>query len=144
MELFGERLKDLMEEHKVDAKTLAKTLSLSDSSIIYKWQKSEKGLLISSAIMLADFFECTIEYLIGRVSECKEIEPKTCPHFGERLKILLADKQISQYKFIKDTKLSRGNLNSWFNNKSTPNIESVITVADYFDVSIDYLVGREK
>lgn len=140
----GKRLKDLMEENRVDAKTLAKALNLNNPSIIYQWQKAEKGLLVSSAIVLSDFFKCTIEYLIGRDVEYKELEPKNCPPFSEQLRKVLADKHISQYKFLKDTKLSRGNLNSWFNKKSTPNLDSVMITADYLGVSIDYLVGREK
>lgn len=143
MELFDERLKELMEESKVDARTLAKALNLADASIIYKWQKSEKGLLLNTAILLADFFNCSIEYLIGRDENYKEFQAKLCPPFSEQLKKILADKKISQYRLVKDLNLSRGNLNSWFNNKSMPNLESVIRLADYLNVTIDELVGRD-
>lgn len=142
MKRFAERLKELMIENHVDAKTLAAVIHTSPT-IIYQWQKSNKGISLGTAVKLADYFKCSIDYLMGRVDEYNGIDPKSCPPFGEQLKKVLTKKKVSQYRILKETDISRGNLNSWFHNKSMPNMESVITLADYLDVSIDYLVGRE-
>lgn len=37
---------------------------------------------------------------------------------------------------------SNQNISNWEVGRSNPNIEYLIALADYFDVSIDYLVGR--
>ena len=52
-------------------------------------------------------------------------------------------KGISQKELAKYLKISPGNLCEWEKGRIEPNIESLKIIADYFDVSIDYLVGRE-
>ncbi|MDR0861980.1 MAG: helix-turn-helix domain-containing protein [Oscillospiraceae bacterium] len=37
--------------------------------------------------------------------------------------------------------LSQGNLHKW-RNGATVNSDALVTLADYFDVSVDYLLGR--
>ena len=39
---------------------------------------------------------------------------------------------------------SRGNINAWKNNGSSPRHDLLVRIADYFDVSTDYLLGKEK
>jgi len=56
----------------------------------------------------------------------------------------IKSKNITEYRICKDTKISRANFYSWKKGKHTPMPESIIRLTDYFDCSIDYLIGREN
>ncbi len=58
----------------------------------------------------------------------------------ENIKVLCTKKGISIPKLEKTLSLSNGSIYNW--NKSFPSIDKVIKVADYFEVSLDELVGR--
>jgi transcriptional regulator with XRE-family HTH domain len=65
MATFGQRLKRLREEKELSQQELAKLFSLSQSTIAYyeldKKQPSQKTLQ-----RLAEFFGCTVDYILGR------------------------------------------------------------------------------
>ncbi len=47
------------------------------------------------------------------------------------------------YKVMKDCNLSSNSFTVWNSRKQRPNIDALIKIANYFNVSLDYLVGRE-
>ena len=55
---------------------------------------------------------------------------------------LISDRGITAYRVAKDTGITEAALSVWKSGKSAPSIGNYITLADYFDVSLDYLVGR--
>lgn len=64
--------------------------------------------------------------------------------FSKRLKILRQEKKISQVELGKVLSLSKQTISSYENGGSYPNPETLSTLADYFDVSTDYLLGRTE
>lgn len=63
--------------------------------------------------------------------------------FKDILKEIRLEKGISQDKLSKDLRLSKGIISMWENGLREPTMSSLIILADYFGVSIDYLVGLE-
>ncbi|MFR5833806.1 MAG: helix-turn-helix domain-containing protein [Acutalibacteraceae bacterium] len=59
-----------------------------------------------------------------------------------RIKELREDKGISQKELAMRFKMSAGNLCDWEKGRTEPDIETLIRLADFFDVSVDYLIGR--
>lgn len=57
---------------------------------------------------------------------------------------LLEKRHITAYKLSKDIGISQGNISDWKTGRKTPSMKALIALADYFDVSIDYLVGRKE
>ena len=55
---------------------------------------------------------------------------------------LRTEKNISQRGIAKELHISQGTYNNWENGKTQPSIEQLITLSDFFDVSVDYLIGR--
>lgn len=55
---------------------------------------------------------------------------------------ILEERGISAKKLSDDTGISTGNISDWKSGRCLPSISALITIADYFDVSLDYLVGR--
>ena len=62
--------------------------------------------------------------------------------FVEILLSLISEKGISKNQFLKDLHLAKGSLSNWENRGAIPNGESLSKIADYFDVSVDYLLGK--
>lgn len=59
---------------------------------------------------------------------------------GERLKQLRKDRNITMKELADTTKISKGNLSSYENNKFKPSADALILIADFFNVSIDWLL----
>ena len=69
MKIFGERLKELREEKELSKLALAKTLQISDAAI-GRWERNERDITSHYLIKLADFFDVSIDYLVGRTDDC--------------------------------------------------------------------------
>ena len=57
---------------------------------------------------------------------------------------LLRTNGITAYKVAKDTGISTATMTDWKKGRSTPKADKLQKIADYFGVSLDYLVGKEK
>lgn len=63
--------------------------------------------------------------------------------FKDVLKNLREKRHISQAKLASDLNLSAGTIGMYETGKRKPSSEMLETLADYFNVDIDYLLGRE-
>lgn len=63
--------------------------------------------------------------------------------FGQRLKALRAAHQISQKDLAAQLFVSPQAVGKWEREEATPNPETVRKLSEIFDVSADYLLGRE-
>lgn len=62
--------------------------------------------------------------------------------FGELLTELRIDRKLSQKQLGEIIFVSSGTISNYENNIHYPDVEKLICLADYFDVTIDYLLGR--
>lgn len=58
----------------------------------------------------------------------------------EKIKMLCNERKVTFAEVERKTGISNGQIRRWDN--SSPKIENIQKVADYFDVSTDYLLGR--
>lgn len=63
--------------------------------------------------------------------------------FAGRLQALMDGKEISNYRLHKDIPCAKTSVANWLSGSALPDGESLLKLASYFDVSIDYLVGRD-
>ncbi|MCL2861401.1 MAG: helix-turn-helix domain-containing protein [Firmicutes bacterium] len=61
--------------------------------------------------------------------------------FSERLKELREEKGLSQRDLAKATGISQNAITCWETEKSLPIANAIITLAGFFDVTTDYLLG---
>lgn len=59
-----------------------------------------------------------------------------------KLRKLRKEKGISQLKLAMDLNMSQNTISRYETGDREPGISDLIKLAEYFDVSIDYLVGR--
>ena len=64
--------------------------------------------------------------------------------FAQRIKELRLDKNIGQEELAKRINVSKGIISLWENGLREPSMRSLIVLAKFFDVSIDYLVGLKE
>ena len=64
--------------------------------------------------------------------------------FAERFLELRKEKGISQAKLAKDLQVSFSVVCYWETDRSEPTAPNLVKIADYFNVSVDYLLGRKE
>lgn len=63
--------------------------------------------------------------------------------FATRLRELMEQTKTTQGTLAKESGCSRQAISQYMDGSSMPNVDKLLSIADYFDVSIDYLLGRE-
>lgn len=63
--------------------------------------------------------------------------------FPERLRTLRTDRGVSQIKLAKYFNYGSTAIANYESGRNEPSFDVLIKIADYFGVSIDYLLGRE-
>ena len=63
-------------------------------------------------------------------------------NFPERLKQIRLSKQVSQNKIATEIGISGTQYQNYEYGKKEPTLKNLIALADFFDVSLDYLSGR--
>lgn len=62
--------------------------------------------------------------------------------FYQRLRELLDGRGLSDKEFLSDIGMSKNQMTNWKNGK-IPNKSTLLLIANYFGVTMDYLLGRE-
>lgn len=57
---------------------------------------------------------------------------------------LLREKDLTHYKVWRETGVAQSTLSDWKNGKGRPGPANLAKLADYFGVTVDYLMGREQ
>ena len=60
---------------------------------------------------------------------------------SERLKELRNEQGVSQYKLVDELQLSRGQLSNYEQGTREPDYDTLIQLANHYNVSLDYLLG---
>lgn len=62
---------------------------------------------------------------------------------GERIKSCRKRMKISQIKLAEYLSVSQAAITAWEREQRKPDVDMILKMADFFDVSTDYLLGRE-
>ena len=65
-------------------------------------------------------------------------------NYIDRIEELLKSRKIQKSKMLGDLKLSINSFTNWKNRGTTPSGETLQRIADYFGVTVDYLLGKEQ
>jgi len=64
--------------------------------------------------------------------------------FGIILKHIRNEEGVTQVQLAKYLNVTDRSIRDWENEKTEPNYDTLIKLANYFDVSVDYLIGRKE
>ena len=137
--MFKDRLKELREQNGY---SMDKLVELYNKTFNAKMNKStlsryENGLqepMYTVVVNLSKLFNVSLEYLSG-------LEEVNTMNFAERVLELINEKQISKNKLLTDLNLSKNSFVNWIERGTIPGGDVLAKIAEYFDVSVDYLLG---
>ena len=138
----GARISELLVERNISNKTFAQAIGVNVSTV-GRWKRNAKYMRLSQILKIADYFNCSLDFLVGRSEKDIDFQPKKCPPFYEHFRSLLEEKGISRNKINQETRIKSSHFVDW-KNGADPHIFSLIELADYLDITLDVLVGRDS
>lgn len=97
----------------------------------------------SSLVRIADYFNISVTYLLGKTDDEYFAKSANPVHFTKRLEELREEKEIKTiYELSQELLIHRNNIRQWYMLNCIPLLSDLESIANYFDVSIDYLLGR--
>lgn len=140
---FSVRLTELMfNANKLTTEKLGSDLGVGGSTVCL-WKEGKRSILLSNAIKVADYFQCSLEFLFGRTDTIIDFIPQSPPPFYNRLKEVMHGTNVSLYRIVKEKIASNGNFDSW-RKGGDPFMQTIIALAEYLEITLDYLVGRDR
>lgn len=140
---FAENLGELMsEKNDMTSKALAEALSLP-APTISRYRRGKHMPSVKNLVLIADYFGCSTDYLLGRKEEFSPLRFRACPPFPEQLVRLVRFSGLSGYAFYRKAEISESSFFEWKNGSSMPDLESIVRIADTFEWRVDFVLGRE-
>lgn len=138
---FGESLGEILNNRNLKVKDFAAAIKISLATA-YSWLSNSTEPNLSALISIADYFKCSVEFLIGRSEDENIIESKNYPPFAQRVREVMKEAGISSYKLRKISKYDGAYFYNW-EHGSEPLLSTLIELSDLLDCPIDYLIGRK-
>ena len=143
MEDFSEILKELISETKMSLRQLM--LESGVTAMQYSRYLKDSIPTIDVVLKIAKFFNCSIDYLFGLDDKRNSNGYKTYNYdiskFLPRYLNLLKNSNLTHYKFSKNQPFNESIIRHWKAGK-VPRLDIIYIIANYFDSSMDYLIGR--
>jgi len=138
---FGERLNELIFDKNITPEFLAELIGVNIATV-YRWKNNDTDISLNNLLKLANCFNCSIDFLLGRSDETTKYNLKTLEPFSKRLREVMKTKNISTYKLRQISKYDGKYFQKW-DRGAEPISATLIELANIFDCTIDYLIGRE-
>lgn len=136
--LLGDKVRELRKNKNLSQTDIANIFNVKQNTVS-QWESGINQIDNDTLNALADFFQVSTDYLLGRSDDSN---PANCIIFGERLKELRKLRNITQTQLANELNVAIGTVGNWETGQREPALDMVIRVADYFNVSVDYLVGQ--
>ena len=133
---FKETLKKMRKAKGVTQEELAEILGV-ERSTVGKYESTETIPSVDVLNRIASYFDVSIDYLLGR-------EQAPISSFKETLKKSRDEKGLSQKALADILGVSQGTIGNWESGVREPNFKTIEKLADFFDVSVDFLLGRNN
>jgi len=137
--IFADRIKELRKTKNLTQKKIAEAIGIAVRN--YQRLESDNNPSVETVIKLADYFNVSTDYLLGR-SDNQGVVYSTRTKFAERLESLRIKKANTQRDMAEYLDMHERAYQMYEYDKCEPNHEITIRLADYFNVSTDYLLGR--
>lgn len=143
MSILSETLKELIDENDLDNKTLASAIGVSASRIT-DYLRNDKLPTVGTLIKIADYFNCSTDFLLGREYENSRKNFCKPTPFAQRLAYLRESYGLTHKDIYSKEGITKSRYFDWLNGKRQPSVDNIIVLAEIFNCSIDFVIGREK
>lgn len=145
MNNFADSLSELLSDNNISKDQLAQILNVNRSTI-FAYFSDDYYPQIDIALKLSNHFNCSLDYLLGLSDvKNKEYEISTnsmLKNFNDNLAEILKNSNISNAKAMRDMQMGEFTFYRW-KRGMFPKTISLINVAKYLGISVDYLLGHE-
>ncbi|GAA0059366.1 MULTISPECIES: helix-turn-helix domain-containing protein [Streptococcus] len=132
------RLKELRKEKGLTQAELAQVINTNQSQY-GKYENGKTNLSLENAKILADYFGVSPAYLLGLETEFEPVESRET-----QFQMLVKDRKLSLREISEDTGINYSTIGNYNQGTRIPNARNAAILADYFRVSVGYLLGYEK
>jgi len=144
---FIERLKELRKQSGLTQKQVAEHLDITQSAYA-QWETGKLNPKKETIQKFADLFNVSYDYLwhgTGEPQATNAIIETNSGTFPERLRQLRTEADLTQQQLADIVGTTQQNIAFWETGRQRPKQPSLIKLANYFNVSIDYLlVGKAQ
>lgn len=138
---FQERLTDLVEESGIKKSQLPDKMGVDYRSLSHALNY---GIVPRTRIVtrMANYFDVSINYILGRSNDDYFKKATITSDFNTRFVALCKEKNVTYYKVGQDNNFDKSYVSKWLKKNYIPSLDILDLLSDYFEVSIDYLLGR--
>lgn len=134
------RLRALRKEHNLKQSDLSNKLGVTQASLS-GWETGKYEIDNKTLIALSNFFGVSVDYLLGNDTAFESSPPPSL--FGERIKELRKSHRLTMKKLGELIGVAQNTVSNWENGKRQPDYGTLTFLAEYFNVSTDYLLGKD-
>ena len=138
---FQARLSELIDELEITKIEFARRVPVSEAvitrAVIYGIVPSLKIL-----VRIADFLNVSLPYLLGESDDAAFYPAEPQVGFHARLDGLAKESNVKYSQIAHKMPFSKNFFYEWQRVKTLPSLDYLRALAEYFDVSVDYLLGR--
>ena len=138
---FAENLFSLMSERNLNAPKLATLLNIDRTSIT-EYLRGKRFPNFKVFVSMLAFFNVSADVFLGRTEYSTATDFYPILPFGTTLRKVMEETHTTQYRIEKELHISGGTMYYWLIKQSLPTLHNLDKLADFMDVSIDYLLGR--
>lgn len=153
-EKFTSRIKELMSENEINQRQLSLQCKIPYTTINGWFVKNQRPT-IDYIDKIAEFFNCTVDYLLGRENDFgildnenivknKNILINNSNSQCYRIRELRTEKKITQQEVANALGITYQAYAHYETGRRQPSPDQLILLADFFNVSVDYLLGRDN
>lgn len=137
---FNDTLLNIMEKKKMNARTFAMYVGIKDST--FRDLLRSENIMLRNALKIVDKLGTSLDYFEKKTKVFK------CEHkkgykvdLYKTVKEYLKQNKMSYTKLCKEIKISKANLTRW-QQGGEPKYQTIVNLANYFNVSLDKFIGR--
>lgn len=140
---FQKRFRDLADD--IDETNNTKRAEIIGISNTTYFNAYNYGIVpnVRSLVRIADYFKISVDFLVGNVDNENFVKSENPETFLLRLMRLKNEKGIlTVYDLADRIHIHRNVISQWVNKNYLPELDNLELIADFFNVSLDYLLGR--
>lgn len=137
------RLAELRLDNDLKQKDVALKLDIEENNYS-KWERNVTDIPLDKFNELANLYDCSLDYLIGLTNSKTKSERKTIDLnlLSQRLLEMRKEKNLTQVKLSNEIGYPQTTYSNYENGSRIPTTFKLMYIAIYYNISLDYLVGR--
>lgn len=141
LSIFAESLSELITTTKLTPSEFAEKLGCGKGTIS-RYLSGGKMPSVELLLKMADYFQCSTDYLLGLETENYPRVLKTPPSFQERLPLLCKQLNTTKAEIKRKCNFAESAIYFWQSGERKPSVESIYKIAVAYGYSMDFILGR--